>query len=76
MYTRIFNDGIRIDYDHTIPYELRLFMYTKCNSYIDENIKRRNEYINTFENIINTNNDFSEYLHNSNMFDYNLINII
>lgn len=76
LYVNIFNNCIWIDYDHTIPYELRLFMFTKCNSYIEQNIKKRNESIDTFRNILKTDNDFSEYLHNSNMFDYNIISII
>ena len=76
LYVKIFNHGIRIDYDMTIPYELRLFMYTKCQSHIDKNKKEKNECLYTLKNILNTNNEISSYLHNTNMFDQNLMSII
>lgn len=76
LYNRIFSYGLRLDYDLAIPYELRLFMFTKCKSQIDKNINEKKECINSLRNILNTDNEFSEYLRNTNMFDCNIVNII
>lgn len=75
IYVKIFNYGLRLDYDISIPYELRLFIFTKCKSQIDKNINEKKECINNLKNVLNT-NEFSNYLYNTNMFDYNIISII
>jgi hypothetical protein len=76
IYFKIFNNGIKIDYDIIIPYEIRLFTWTKCNMYIEENIKEKEKCINTLNEIINTTNNITEYLYSTNMFELNIINII
>ena len=76
LYYRIFHHGIRIDYDNIIPYDIRLFIWTKCNQYIEKNIKEKGMLSDNLKEIINTDNDFSNYLHSSNMFEPNLIKII
>lgn len=76
LYYRIFYHGIRIDYDNVIPYDIRLFIWSKCSQYIEKNIKERENILDNLREIINTSNDISDHLHSSNMFELNLIKII
>ena len=76
LYYKIFYHGIRIDYDNIIPYDIRVFIWTKCLHHIEQNIREREKTLDNLKEIINTNNDFSDYLHSSNMFESNLIKII